>query len=93
MGSSALLTSDRITIASGVIQEYSSHHARKAEKLITLIAIPAYDPINIVKIILIITCPMDVWVIKARFGERVCCEHPLITPKPIISMPRGAMGI
>ena len=78
MGSSALLTSDRITIASGVIQEYSSHHARKAEKLITLIAIPAYDPINIVKIILIITCPMDVWVIKARFREWGCCEHPFL---------------
>ena len=93
MGSSVLLTSDRITIASGVIQAYSSHHARKAEKLITLIAIPAYDPINIVKIILIITCPMDVWVIKARFREWGCCEHPLITPKPIMSMPRGAMGI
>ena len=43
------------------------HHARKAEKLITLMAIPAYDPINIVKIILIINYPIDVWVIKARF--------------------------
>ena len=38
-----------------------------AEKLMTLIAIPAYDPINIVKIILIISCTMDVWVIKACF--------------------------
>ena len=36
------------------------HHAKKAEKLIRLIAIPAYDPINIVKIILIISYPMDV---------------------------------
>ncbi len=53
--------------------EWWSHQARKAEKLITLIAIPAYDPINIVKIILIINCWMDVWVIKACFqsGENI----------------------
>ena len=40
-----------------------------AEKLITLIAIPAYDPINIVKIILIISCAMDVCVINACFCQ------------------------
>ena len=40
-----------------------------AEKLITLIAIPAYDPINIVKIILIISCTMDVCVINACFWQ------------------------
>ena len=43
-------------------------HARKAEKLITLIAIPAYDPTIKVNIILIISCTMDVYVIKACFG-------------------------
>ena len=36
------------------------HHARKAEKLITLIATPAYDPTIKVNIILIISCVMDV---------------------------------
>ena len=41
-----------------------------AEKLMTLIAIPAYDPINIVKIILIISYAMDVWVIKACFQSQ-----------------------
>ena len=35
-------------------------HAMKAEKLITLIAIPAYDPTINVNIILIISCTMDV---------------------------------
>ena len=40
-----------------------------AEKLMTLIAIPAYDPINIVKIILIISYTMDVCVIKACFCQ------------------------
>ena len=44
-------------------------HARKAEKLITLIAIPAYDPTIKVNIILIISCMMDVYVIKACFGR------------------------
>ncbi len=44
-------------------------HARKAEKLITLIAIPAYDPTIKVNIILIISCTMDVYVIKACFGS------------------------
>ena len=52
------------SIASLRIQPTTSklwgHHAKKAEKLIRLIAIPAYDPINIVKIILIISCTMDV---------------------------------
>jgi hypothetical protein len=48
------------------MHEYS-HHARKAEKLITLIATPAYDPTIKVNIILIISCTMDVWVIKACF--------------------------
>ena len=47
-----------------------SIHAMNAEKLMTLIAIPAYDPINIVKIILIISCAMDVCVIKACFCPR-----------------------
>ena len=88
-----MLHLDHITFASGTLAACRSHHARKAEKLITLIAIPAYDPISIVNIILIISCPMDVWVIKARFREWVCCERPLITPKPIMSMPRGAIGI
>ena len=46
-------------------------HARNAEKLITLTAMPAYDPINTVKIILIISYPMDVWVIKACFWSSV----------------------
>ena len=45
-------------------------YARKAEKLITLIAMPAYDPINKVNIILIISLTMDVQVIKACFGAR-----------------------
>ena len=45
-------------------------HARKAEKLITLIAMPAYDPINKVNIILIIRLTIDVQVIKACFGAR-----------------------
>ena len=44
-------------------------HARKAEKLITLIAIPEYDPTIKVNIILIISCTMDVYVIKACFGS------------------------
>ena len=44
-------------------------HARKAEKLITLIAIPAYVPTIKVNIILIISCTMDVYVIKACFGS------------------------
>ena len=35
-------------------------HAMKAEKLITLIAIPAYDPTINVNIILIISCMIDV---------------------------------
>ena len=35
-------------------------HARKAEKLIMLIAIPAYDPTINVNIILIISYTMDV---------------------------------
>ena len=39
---------------------FSIAHARKAEKLITLIAIPAYDPTIKVNIILIISCTMDV---------------------------------
>ena len=42
-------------------------HAMKAEKLITLIAIPAYDPTINVNINLIISCTMDVQVIKACF--------------------------
>ena len=71
-------------IASGAHSGLQSHHARKAEKLMTLMAIPAYDPINIVKIILIISCPMDVCVIKACFRTGGSSEHSLITPMPIV---------
>ena len=82
--SSALLHLDHITFASGTLAACRSHHARKAEKLITLIAIPAYDPISIVNIILIISCPMDVCVIKACFRAGGSCKHSLITPMPIL---------
>ena len=63
-----------------------------AEKLMTLIAIPAYDPINIVKIILIISCAMDVWVIKACFGEwrfllsELCQKTPLDSRMTLIPL-------
>lgn len=41
------------SIPGRVIVQY---HARKAEKLMTLTAMPAYDPIIRVSIILIISC-------------------------------------
>ena len=67
-GSSIALLLPSLAFAWGTRKPWCITHARKAEKLMTLIAIPAYDPINIVKIILIINYPMDVWVIKACFS-------------------------